>query len=101
LKDLGGAELVKHYKSMHKLLSSVYPEHKWVLFQFSIVPNASWEEVFRGTFYSHFFLIFVDPQSKLAYVKYLESQLGIENQEQWNTVSFLNLQKVKTPPSWK
>ena len=43
----------------------------------------------------------IDLPSKKQYVKHLESELGIENLQQWENVSRNSLSKVKIPPNWK
>ena len=41
-----------------------------------------------------------DQNKKIEYVNYLEKQLGITHQEQWNTVLSSQVRKLKLPPNW-
>jgi hypothetical protein len=38
---------------------------------------------------------------KLKYVKYLEEQLGIERELEWNNVASTELQNLRLPPKWR
>ena len=85
---VGGFALLNKYDfSLGKLLSFQYPEHDWDVKQFDT--NQRWQDILKNT------------ESRKEFVKELESQLGIQREEDWNKVTQKNLSGIKLPPQWK
>lgn len=91
----------KYDHSMYKLMYSVYPEYNWELYKFDKVTQTGWETVLGGRKESVYRLILVGMAGRVEFVKYLEKQLNIQNENEWNNVSASQLQDIRLPPKWK
>ena len=67
-----GGLLTLYDNSPSKLISSVYPEHKWLLWKFSRVPSGFWEK----------------SENQRNFLENLASELQIKNIEDWYNVTY-------------
>jgi hypothetical protein len=82
---LGGNTLLSKYnESVAQLLTTVYPEHKWEIYKFSYLNAQQWHKLLENA------------DNKREYIKFLEKELKIENEEGWK-----QLESHSLIPSWR
>lgn len=70
--ELGGSGLMDHFEcSVQRLITAVYPEHDWKPWLFVQVPKEFW----------------LSKKNRVAYMFWLEDQLGYDRPEDWYTVA--------------
>jgi hypothetical protein len=68
----GGVTLLNKYLgSPIKLLQSIYPEHYWMIWKFSIVPTGYWDK----------------PQNRKEFVDWMGSEFGFTKLEDWYNIT--------------
>lgn len=72
LCEIGGESLMKkHSYSMHKAMSTVYPDHPWLPWLFVPITTGLWKSA----------------DIKERYIKWLSDQIGINKLEDWYDVT--------------
>ena len=81
--------------SLYNMLVEMYPDVNW-----NSNKLGNWRETLKGPKNNCVYL-FLDIESKFKFVKELEEQLNIKNQEDWKQISNQSLKNISLPPNWK
>jgi hypothetical protein len=71
LQDIGGSGLVLKYKDFSSLFSTLFPEYKWLPWEFTAVPITHWEDV----------------NNQIKWMKWAEKQLNIKEPSDWYKIT--------------
>jgi hypothetical protein len=75
--NYGHGLLSKYNGSPYQLLTSLYPEHNWLFWKFTVAPNSSWE----------------NKENQLQYMNWLGEQLGYTTIEDWYKITKNDFEK--------
>jgi hypothetical protein len=84
---LNGLSLI-YRRSLANVLRNVYPEYNWEPFKFPKVASEHWENLLK------------DESGKIEYVRYLETELQIENEGDWQHLDKGIFRRIKAPSHW-
>ena len=72
IEQNGGASLLRLYHDSPPLLiTSVFPEHNWMMWRFKVVPKGYWQ----------------DEKNQRKFMEWLQNKLELKNWEDWYSVT--------------
>ena len=82
MRKSGISGLIDQYTSMYELIKTIYPEHKWDMYQFLKVPTGYIKDLLQN------------PILQKEFVNYLEKKFNIRQTNDWYSVTQKQLKQV-------